>query len=208
MYQKFFKPAIDTFLAILIVVVLSPLFVGLLILLFVAQKANPLFVQERVGLNNQVFKLVKFKTMSDEKDERGKLLPDEQRLTKIGKRIRSTSLDELPQLWNVLKGDMSLVGPRPLLVKYLPLYTDRQARRHQVKPGITGWAQVNGRNAISWEEKFELDVYYVENVSFVMDVKILWHTFIKVLKREGINSKSSVTMIPFTGTKSEEEYGR
>jgi lipopolysaccharide/colanic/teichoic acid biosynthesis glycosyltransferase len=162
-------------------------------------KNNPFFIQERPGKNEKIFKLIKFKTMNDKTDENGKLLPDKERLTKIGKIIRSLSLDELPQLINVLKGNMSLVGPRPLLIKYLPLYNERQRKRHNVKPGITGWAQVNGRNNISWEEKFELDVEYVENVCFLFDMKILWMTILKVIKREGINSISTATMYPFTG---------
>jgi lipopolysaccharide/colanic/teichoic acid biosynthesis glycosyltransferase len=157
------------------------------------------FTQRRAGKDEVIFKLLKFKTMNDQRNKQGILLPDAERLTALGKFIRKTSLDELPQLWNVLKGDMSLVGPRPLLPEYLPLYNDEQKRRHQVKPGITGWAQVNGRNAISWEEKFKMDVWYVENQSFWLDMKILWLTIRKVLVREGINQDGQATMEPFKG---------
>lgn len=157
------------------------------------------FTQERPGQYGKIFKVIKFKTMTDERDENGDLLPDEKRLTKIGKFIRSTSVDELPQLFNVLKGDMSLIGPRPLLPQYLPLYSKEQARRHEVRPGITGWAQVNGRNAISWTKKFELDVWYVDHCSFLLDLKIIFLTVKKVFVREGISSDTSVTMEPFTG---------
>ena len=167
------------------------------VLLLFANKGNPFFYQNRPGKNTSIFRLYKFKTMNDKKDADGKLLPDAQRITKTGRIIRSLSLDELPQLWNVLKGDMSLVGPRPLLVKYLKHYTPEQARRHEVRPGITGWAQVNGRNAISWEKKFEYDVYYVENLSIALDMKILWLTFLKVLKREGINDRNGGFTKPF-----------
>jgi lipopolysaccharide/colanic/teichoic acid biosynthesis glycosyltransferase len=162
-------------------------------------KGGVFFTQQRPGKDEVVFKLLKFKTMNDQRDAKGDLLPDAERLTAIGKFIRKTSLDELPQLWNVLKGDMSLVGPRPLLVQYLPLYTDEQKRRHLVKPGITGWAQVNGRNAISWEEKFKLDVWYVDNVSFFLDVKILFLTIKKVFVREGISAQGHATMDFFKG---------
>lgn len=148
-----------------------------------------------------IFKLIKFKTMTDHRDNKGDLLPDHDRLTSIGRFIRSTSLDELPQLINVIKGDMSLIGPRPLLIKYLPLYDERQVRRHEVRPGITGWSQINGRNSLSWEQKFELDLYYVENLSFTLDMKILWLTVMKVLKREGINEPGNATMTPFTGNR-------
>ena len=161
-----------------------------------------LFKQVRPGLRGRPFMMYKFRTMTDERDIQGRLLPDEQRLTKLGRFLRSTSLDELPELFNVLKGDMSLVGPRPLLMEYLPLYTPEQARRHEVRPGITGWAQVNGRNAISWEEKFRYDVWYVDNWSFWLDIKILWMTIVSVLKREGISAQGHVTMPPFTGSRS------
>ena len=161
--------------------------------------AGAFFTQERPGRNGKIFKVIKFKTMTDERDVNGDLLPDEQRLTKVGKLIRSTSVDELPQLINVLKGDMALIGPRPLLPQYLPLYNKEQARRHEVRPGITGWAQVNGRNAISWAKKFELDVWYVDHCSFILDLRIIVLTIKKVFVREGISSETSATMEPFTG---------
>lgn len=161
--------------------------------------AGAFFTQERPGLHGKIFKLIKFKTMTDKTDSDGNLLPDSQRLTKIGQFIRSTSLDELPQLWNVVKGEMSLVGPRPLLVQYLPLYSPEQARRHLVKPGITGWAQVNGRNAITWKQKFEYDVWYVDNLSLMLDLKIMWLTMKKVISRDGINSATSATTELFNG---------
>lgn len=167
---------------------------------FTNKGAGAFFFQERPGKDGKIFKVVKFKTMTDERDEAGKLLPDAQRLTKVGKLVRSTSIDELPQLWNVLKGDMSLIGPRPLLVKYLPLYSPEQARRHEVRPGITGWAQCHGRNAISWTKKFELDVWYVDNVSFATDCKVVWTTLKKVIRREDINSATAATMETFDGT--------
>lgn len=171
------------------------------ILLFLFNRGYVWFLQTRPGLNEKIFKVIKFKTMTDARDANGKLKPDEQRLTGIGKFVRSTSLDELPQLINVLKGDMSIVGPRPLLEEYLPLYNARQRRRHEVKPGITGWAQVNGRNTVAWPERLELDVWYVENVSFWLDLKILFLTLVKVIKAEGISSGTSVTMEKFSGTK-------
>lgn len=158
-----------------------------------------LFRQQRPGMGERIFTLYKFRTMTSARDENGELLPNHLRITRFGNLLRKTSLDELPQLWNVLIGDMSLVGPRPLLPRYLPIYTERQRRRHEVRPGITGWAQVNGRNSISWHEKFELDVWYVENISFWLDVRILWLTLLKVLKREGINAGEAVTMEPFNG---------
>ena len=180
--------------------VLSVPLVAVTIWLHFANKgAGAFFLQERPGKNGKIFKVVKFKTMTDEKDCEGNLLPDADRLTKVGKFVRSTSIDELPQLWNVLKGDMSLIGPRPLLVQYLPLYSPVQARRHEVRPGITGWAQCHGRNAISWTKKFELDVWYVDNLSFVTDCKVIITTIRKVLKREDINSATSVTMEYFNG---------
>jgi lipopolysaccharide/colanic/teichoic acid biosynthesis glycosyltransferase len=170
-----------------------------MLILTIVNKGSPFFIQERPGLGEKLFKIIKFKTMNDERDEKGNLLPDEKRLTPIGKFIRSTSLDEIPQLINVIKGEMSLVGPRPLLVEYIPLYRAKQRRRHEVKPGITGWAQVNGRNAITWEQKFEADIYYVDHVSFWLDLRILFLTLLKVLKREGISSAQSVTMEKFKG---------
>lgn len=179
--------------------ILSPVLLLLILFLSIANRGTPFFFQQRPGKNSRIFRVVKFKTMNDRKDDRGNLLPDKDRLTSLGKFIRSTSLDELPQLFNVLWGDMSLVGPRPLLVKYLPLYNRTQMRRHEVKPGITGWAQVNGRNAISWGQKFEYDVWYVDNISFLLDMKILYSTFLKVFKRQGINAAEDVTMASFNG---------
>lgn len=200
MYKYFFKRSIDFLLSSLGFIIISPVFLLLWIWLSIANKgAGALFFQERPGKNEKIFKVIKFKTMNDRRDASGNLLPDAQRLTKVGKFVRSTSLDEIPQLLNVIKGDMSLIGPRPLLVQYLPLYNDMQRRRHQVRPGITGWAQVNGRNAISWEQKFAYDVWYVDNVSLSLDVKILLKTIQKVFKREGISSDSSATMEPFKG---------
>lgn len=194
------KRIIDLFLGIFLLLVLLPLLVLVSFLLFLANQGSPFFTQLRPGLHEKIFLLIKFKTMNDNKDANDNLLPDSKRLTPIGRFVRSTSLDEIPQLINVVKGDMSLIGPRPLLVKYLPLYNDFQKRRHEVRPGITGWAQVNGRNAISWEEKFKLDVWYVDNMSFALDMKILWMTLVKVFKREGISSGSSVTMEAFKGS--------
>lgn len=200
MYKFFLKRTIDFLLSLLGFIIISPIFLLLWIWLSIANKgAGAFFFQERPGKDEKIFKVIKFKTMNDRKDASGNLLPDAQRLTKVGKFVRSTSLDEIPQLLNVIKGDMSLIGPRPLLVQYLPLYNDMQRRRHQVRPGITGWAQVNGRNAISWEQKFAYDVWYVDNVSLSLDVKILLMTIQKVFKREGISSDSSATMEPFKG---------
>ena len=198
MYKKGFKRLIDVTAAVLVLIFFSPLFIGVYLLLMLSQN-SAFFTQDRPGKNGRVFKLIKFKTMSDKRDAQGNLLPDAERLTKVGKWVRSTSLDELPQLINVLKGDMSLIGPRPLLIKYLPLYSETQKRRHEVKPGITGWAQVNGRNAISWNKKFEYDVWYVDHLSFLLDCKIVWRTIKKVIIREGISSDTSVTMEPFKG---------
>ena len=199
MYSLFFKRLIDVTAAVLVLIIFSPLFIGVYLLLILSQN-SAFFTQDRPGKNGKVFKLIKFKTMSDKRDAQGNLLPDAERLTKVGKWVRSTSLDELPQLINVLKGDMSLIGPRPLLIKYLPLYSETQKRRHEVKPGITGWAQVNGRNSISWTQKFALDVEYVDKVSFLMDCKILLLTVKKVLIREGINQSAERPMQPFNGT--------
>ena len=202
MYKLIFKRLFDLFLSFVAIVVLSPVFILISLWLFFTNKgAGVFFTQERPGMNAKVFRVIKFKTMTDERDAAGKLLPDAQRLTKIGKLVRSLSIDELPQLINVLKGDMSLIGPRPLRTYYLPLYSPTQARRHEVRPGITGWAQVNGRNAISWSQKFELDVWYVDNLTFLLDVKIILKTFQKVFKREGISSATSVTMEAFKGNK-------
>ena len=199
MYKNFIKPAIDFVLAFVGFLFLSPVFVLVTIGLFFANDGKPFFFQLRPGKNGKIFKIIKFKTMTDKKDENGNLLPDADRLTKIGSFVRKTSLDEIPQLLNVIKGDMSLVGPRPLLPKYLELYNDFQRRRNEVKPGITGWAQVNGRNSISWEKKFEYDVWYVDNVSFLLDIKILILTVLKVVKSEGINEQGQATSEEFKG---------
>ena len=199
MYKAYIKSIFDFSLAFVAFFFLTPVFVAVLIGLFMTNQGKPFFIQERPGKNGKLFKIVKFKTMNDKKDSDGNLLPDAQRLTKIGNFVRKTSLDELPQLVNVLKGDMSLIGPRPLLPEYLPLYNETQKRRHEVKPGITGWAQVNGRNAISWKEKFELDVWYVDNRSFLLDCKIVFLTIKKVFKREGITSVNSVSAEAFKG---------
>ncbi|MCI8666771.1 MAG: sugar transferase [Dorea sp.] len=200
-YEKYIKRPQDFILALLALIVLSPLMGVLAILVGVWMGTPVIFRQERPGLCGKIFHIYKFRTMTEEKDLAGKLLPDYVRLTKFGKFLRSTSLDELPGLLNILKGDMSIVGPRPLLVKYLPLYNERQKRRHEVRPGITGYAQVNGRNAIPWEKKFELDVEYVENIRFIEDWKIIAKTVFAVLKREGISSDTSVTMEEFRGSK-------
>lgn len=200
MYKNCFKRIIDCCLAIVAIAVLWPVVVAVAILLAVANKgAGIVFTQTRPGKNGKLFKVIKFKTMTDERDEKGNLLPDAQRLTKTGKFIRSTSLDELPQLFNVLKGDMALIGPRPLLPQYLPLYSAEQARRHEVRPGITGWAQVHGRNEISWKRKFELDVWYVDHCSFQLDLKIILLTVKKVVVREGITKEGQATTEFFDG---------
>lgn len=201
MYNKGIKRTLDFLAALFGLLLISPIFIVVMLCLAYYNKGNVFFLQQRPGLKEKIFKVIKFKTMTDEKDKNGNLLPDKDRLTKFGKFVRSTSLDELPQLINVLKGDMSLIGPRPLLVSYLPLYNLEQSKRHNVRPGITGWAQVNGRNAISWEQKFEYDVWYVNNISFFLDLKILILTIKKVFAREGISSDTSVTMEPFKGTK-------
>ena len=202
MYKDYIKPLFDKILALFLIILFFPIMVIVAILIYLWDGRPILFVQSRPGYKGKIFNIYKFRTMTNEKDKKGNLLPDDKRLKGIGKIIRSLSLDELPQLFNVLKGDMSFVGPRPLLVEYLPLYNERQKKRHDVKPGITGWAQVNGRNAISWEEKFEYDVWYVENISFWLDMKILWLTLLKVLKREGISQKGYATMEKFKGSKS------
>ena len=200
MYKQFFKRFFDFMIAFTGLIVISPLFIILILFLYFANKgAGIFFTHKRPGKNEKIFSVITFKTMTDEKDKDGILLSDAQRLTKIGKFIRSTSLDEIPQLINVLNGDMSLIGPRPLLVQYLPLYSKQQARRHEVRPGITGWAQVNGRNAISWEQKFNFDVWYVDNISFIVDIKIMFLTLLKVIKREGINQNTEIIMQPFKG---------
>ncbi len=199
MYKKIIKNFLDFIIALIGLILILPLFVLVIVGLFFANQGKPFFFQFRPGKNEQLFKIIKFKTMNDKKDSDGNLLSDEQRLTKIGNFVRKTSLDELPQLLNVLKGDMSLIGPRPLLPEYLPLYNEIQKRRHKVKPGITGWAQVNGRNAISWQQKFEYDVWYVEHLSLLLDFKILFLTIKKVIIREGINSNTSINMEAFKG---------
>lgn len=196
-YKLFFKRFFDIIISFTALVILSPLLLLLILFLAIAQNNNVFFTQPRPGKNGNVFKVIKFKSMNDKRDSEGKLLPDAERITKVGGFVRSTSMDELPQLINVLKGDMSLIGPRPLLVRYLPLYSEHQARRHEVKPGITGWAQVNGRNAISWEQKFDYDVWYVDNISFYLDFKIILLTIKKVILRKDINSAESATMSPF-----------
>ncbi|HEF1579824.1 TPA: undecaprenyl phosphate N,N'-diacetylbacillosamine 1-phosphate transferase [Campylobacter coli] len=198
MYEKVFKRIFDFILALVLLVLFSPLILITALLLKITQ-GSVIFTQNRPGLNEKIFKIYKFKTMSDERDEKGELLSDELRLKAFGKIVRSLSLDELLQLFNVLKGDMSFVGPRPLLVEYLPLYNKEQKLRHKVRPGITGWAQVNGRNAISWQKKFELDVYYVKNISFLLDLKIMFLTALKVLKRSGVSKEGHVTTEKFNG---------
>jgi len=195
------KSIFDKFLALFLIILFSPIYIVVSLLILWKMGSPILFRQKRPGYKEKIFGIYKFRTMTNDTDKDGNLLPDDKRLVGIGKFIRSTSLDELPQLFNVLKGEMSFVGPRPLLIEYLDLYNDNQKRRHNVKPGITGWAQVNGRNAISWEQKFEYDVWYVDNQSFLLDMKILWLTFLKVVKRSDISSTSSVTMEKFTGTK-------
>ncbi len=200
MYKHFFKRFIDFWISLIAVICIFPIFLILYVLLIILNKgAGALFFQERPGKDGKIFKVIKFKTMTDERDSDGNLLPDELRLTKVGKFVRSTSIDELPQLINVLKGDMALIGPRPLLVQYLPLYSKEQMRRHEVRPGISGWAQCHGRNAISWSEKFKLDVWYVDHLSFMTDIKVIFITIKNVLMRKDISSSTSVTMEPFNG---------
>jgi lipopolysaccharide/colanic/teichoic acid biosynthesis glycosyltransferase len=198
MYAGFLKRVIDFVVALICFIMLSPIFVLVTLLLFIANNGVPFFIQRRPGRNEKIFSIVKFKTMNDRRNDQGELLPDHERMTAIGNFIRKTSLDEIPQLLNVLKGDMSLVGPRPLLVEYLEIYDVVQRNRHNVRPGITGWAQVNGRNAISWKQKFEYDVWYVEHISFLLDLKILWMTVVKVIKSDGISQAGQVTMQKFT----------
>lgn len=199
MYRHFLKRIIDFILGLIGFILLSPIFFIVLILLMINNQGKPFFFQKRPGKGEKIFKVIKFKTMSDKKGSNGELLPDVDRLTKLGIFVRKTSLDEIPQLLNVLKGDMSLIGPRPLLPEYLPLYDETQKKRHDVKPGITGWAQVNGRNAISWKKKFEYDIWYVENISFILDIKIIFKTIIKVVKSEDINTENQATTVKFTG---------
>lgn len=200
LYRNFFKRAIDIAASGSALLVLSVPLAAVTVWLHFANKgAGAFFFQERPGKGGRIFKVVKFKTMTDERDSDGRLLPDAQRLTKVGRFVRSTSIDELPQLWNVLKGDMSLIGPRPLLVQYLPLYSEKQSRRHEVRPGVTGWAQCHGRNSISWKEKFDLDVWYVDHISFLTDCEVILTTVKKVVRREDISSATSATMEPFNG---------
>lgn len=200
MYACFFKRFLDFILSFLAIVCLSPLLLVLTVLGYFKMKGNPFFTQERPGLHEKIFKLVKFRTMTNERDANGELLPDELRLNDYGKFLRSTSLDELPELYNILKGDMSIIGPRPLLVRYLPRYNEEQRHRHDVRPGLTGYAQAHGRNAVSWEDKFKMDVWYTRNVSFKTDWDVFWDTVRIVLKREGISSETSATMEEFMGT--------
>ncbi|PID47288.1 MAG: lipid carrier--UDP-N-acetylgalactosaminyltransferase [Proteobacteria bacterium] len=207
MYKNFIKPIFDFILALLLIILLSPIFLILIILIRLKLGKGVFFIQKRPGLNGKIFKIYKFRTMDDRRDKNGRLLSDKERLVGFGRVIRSLSLDELPQLFNVLRGDMSFIGPRPLLVEYLPLYNKYQRKRHDVKPGITGWAQANGRNAISWDEKFKLDVFYVKNQSFLLDMKIFYLTFLKVIKKDGINSSQDVIMKKFTGNNKELSNG-
>ena len=199
MYRQFFKRFFDFFIAIIVLIITFPILTFVFIILFYQNKSKAFFFQERPGKNQIPFQIIKFKTMTDDKDENGKLLPDNKRINKAGAIIRKLSIDELPQLINVLKGDMSLIGPRPLLFKYVPLYSNEQLRRHNIRPGITGWAQINGRNAISWTKKFEYDVYYVDHLTLWLDIKILWMTFIKVIKTDGVNQTEDRPMNPFNG---------
>lgn len=199
MYKNIVKPIFDTIAAAIGLVVLLPVFILVTVLLFFANHGSPFFFQMRPGQNGKIFRIVKFRTMNNNKDSDGKLLPDAERLTAVGRFVRKTSLDEIPQLINVVKGDMSLVGPRPLLTHYLHLYNEFQNRRHEAKPGITGWAQVNGRNAISWDKKFEYDVWYVDHISFILDLKILLMTVLKVIKSDDINAANAATIEPFNG---------
>lgn len=200
MIYKYIKRILDIISSLLAIIILSPLLAVTAVLVKTKLGSPVLFRQERPGKDEKIFTLMKFRTMTDERDENGELLPDEVRLTKFGKFLRSTSIDELPELFNILKGDMSVIGPRPLLVEYIPRYNEHQHRRHEVRPGLSGWAQVNGRNTVSWEDKFDMDVHYVDNYSLAMDVKILFMTVLNVLKREGISSETSATMEVFMGT--------
>ena len=205
---KLVKRIFDIISSLLALIVL---FVPMLVLAIIGtlvMKGNPFFTQQRPGKNEKIFKLIKFRTITNEKDENGNLLPDEDRLTKYGLFLRNTSLDELPELINILKGDMSVIGPRPLLVQYIPLYNEHQHRRHEVRPGLSGWAQVNGRNTVTWEDKFDMDVYYVDNYSLLLDIKILFMTVLNVLKREGISSETSATMEEFIGTPDKKEVNK
>lgn len=203
LYKRYFKRPMDIILSLIAIIVLSPVLLTIAILVRIKLGNPVMFKQKRPGLNGKIFTLYKFRTMTDERDKLGNLLPDSERLTKFGKFLRSTSLDELPELFNIIKGDMSIVGPRPLLVQYLPLYNKHQKRRHEVRPGLTGWAQVNGRNAISWKDKFDLDIEYVDNINFLLDWKIIILTIKKVFARDGINQEGEATMEYFTGNKVE-----
>lgn len=205
MIYKYIKRILDIISSLLAIIILSPLLAVTAVLVKTKLGSPVLFKQERPGKDEKIFTLMKFRTMTDERDENGELLPDEVRLTKFGKFLRSTSIDELPELFNILKGDMSVIGPRPLLVKYLPRYNEHQHRRHEVRPGLSGWAQVNGRNTVSWEDKFDMDVEYVDNYNLVMDIKILFMTVINVLKHDGISSETSATMEEFMGLETEEQ---
>ncbi|NBJ70843.1 sugar transferase [Roseburia sp. 1XD42-34] len=205
MYKRFLKRPMDFILSLIAIIILSPVFILITILVRIKLGSPVLFKQKRPGMNEKIFTMYKFRTMTDEKDRNGELLPDDVRLTKFGKLLRSTSLDELPELFNILKGDMSIVGPRPLLMQYLSLYNEHQKRRHEVRPGLSGLAQVNGRNAISWEDRFNYDVEYVDNVSFIGDWKIIFITIKKAIVREGINSETAATMEPFNGNEREEQ---
>ena len=200
MYNFFLKPVIDFLFASISFIMIGPFFLSITILLWIINKGNPFFLQERGGINNSIFKVIKFKTMNDRRDENGELLSDEERLTRIGSFIRKTSLDELPQLINVLKGDMSIIGPRPFIADYLKIYNNFQKRRHEVRPGITGWAQVNGRNNLSWSNKFELDIWYVDNLSFLLDLKIIFITLKNVFFSKDVNKKGEATTARFNGT--------
>lgn len=203
-YKKYIKRPTDFILSLLAIIVFSPVLIVTALLVRFKLGSPVLFKQKRPGLNGNIFTIYKFRTMTDKKDENGNLLPDDIRLTKFGKFLRSTSLDELPELLNILRGDMSIVGPRPLLIQYLPLYNEHQRRRHEVRPGLSGWAQINGRNTLTWEDKFNLDVEYVDDISFIGDWKIIFRTILKAVKREGINSETAATMEPFLGSKTKE----
>ena len=199
MYRKFFKPVLDFLVSLIGLLLLSPILLIVALALSIQNRGNPFFLQTRPGKHQRAFRIIKFKTMSDARDKEGNLLPDNERITTLGRVIRKSSIDELPQLINVLKGDMSLIGPRPLLFKYIPLYSKEQLRRHEVRPGITGWAQVNGRNSISWTHRFALDIYYIDHLSFLLDLRIIYLTVLKVVKSEGINQQENRPMRPFNG---------
>jgi len=199
LYRNYLKRSIDFIFALVLIILTSPLIIVISAILFFTNNGKVFFIQPRPGKNEKIFFIIKFRTMNDKKNENGELLPDNERITRIGRFIRKNSIDELPQLVNVLSGDLSLIGPRPLLVDYLPLYSDYQRRRHEVKPGITGWAQINGRNAITWNEKFKLDIWYVENISFFLDIRIIFSTVKKVFRSENVNSNKTITMAKFSG---------